>query len=232
MCRIILLLLFCIFSNAAFAASPANTLINPANGNVLLTETDYTGYGAAPLEIRRYYNSITAKAGRFGLNWSDTFARVLTVQSVENFFTAKITRPDGKTFTFQRVGSAPWYAAPDNGALLRDTAQGGWQLFTPEETETYNQNGRLTSLRNSEGHSYQFSYDASGRLSGVVNSFGRGIAYTYDANNRVQTVTDPASGVYQYAYNAQGMLSTVTFPGGTTRQYLYGEAGQASGAKA
>ena len=58
--------------------------ISEATGNVYETETDYSGYGPFPLQLKRYYNSQYTASGSFGANWSHQWNAKLLIGATSN----------------------------------------------------------------------------------------------------------------------------------------------------
>jgi RHS repeat-associated protein len=205
---------------------PANS-INPATGNNHQLDVDYVGASAFPLRFERYYNSVTGfGSGNIGTQWRHTYDRsVLRVNSVATVF-----RPDGKQYVFTQVGGV-WSSDPDVMDRLVQTRTGWTYTAAPDDdVETYDVNGRLTSIANRAGIAHILGYDTNGRLSSVTHSAAlTALSFSSDASGRIITMTDSAGNVFTYAYQ-QGNLASVTYPAdpkrsssNPVRTYLYNE---------
>jgi RHS repeat-associated protein len=212
-------------------ASCGGTIVgNPVNistGNKYEDESDYDGPGAFPLTFHRYYNSASFGGdGTIGVQWTHTFSRSLTLQSLTE---VKLFRDDGEIRYFNQCGSL-WCAIVDeSGTLLKLTNSSrniaGWQ-YTDENniTELYNVDGTLHSETNSAGISHVLTYDGSDRLSTITDSFGRQLVLTYNTSNQVAQLQEPDTSASIYTYDTSSNLSTVSYPGGTNKTYFYNEA--------
>lgn len=84
------------------------------------------------------------------------------------------------------------------------------------ETFTYDDQGRMTTSTDGEGHTLTYSYDGSlGRISQITNDLGEYVDYAYDSRDRLQTVTNGILPVH-YEYDARDRVSAVVQgePGG------------------
>ena len=99
----------------------------------------------------------------------------------------------------------------------------GWQYLVADTgaLESYNNSGRLQSVRERNGRTTTLTYNAANQLTSVVSPSGRSLGVAYDAQNRLTSVSAPNSATTKYAYNAVGMLTSVTRPDGSVRQYIY-----------
>lgn len=79
---------------------------NVATGKKYQADTDYVGYGAFPLEFRRYYNSAittdegVVKPAHIGTLWRMTYDRSVSYNSGGLIESATVHRPDGRFFYF------------------------------------------------------------------------------------------------------------------------------------
>ncbi len=202
---------------------------NPINtgwrGNKSQQETDYVGSGTHPLRFARYYNSRGVQVGLTGNDateivgqWRHTYQRAVVLFGSKQ--KVAVYRPDGKVYVFRQSGSN-WDTDAHIVERLTQTAS-GWQFITAEEeTESYDNNGKLLSIQNRAGLVQTLDYDVNGRLTSVTDAFNRSLMLTYDASGRLWTLQDPMLGNYTYAYNANGNLQTVTYPTTKIRTYLY-----------
>lgn len=204
---------------------PVGNPVNQATGNKYQIETDYISSGPHPLIFQRFYNSKDNGPGsNIRSNWRSTFDRSVYITSTisDSFTQAIVNRQDGKSYFFT-LNDNTWVPSPHViGALvhLMDGAGNitGWQYTNSDgDIETFNADGKLTSITNRSGIVQVLTYDAFGRLSSVTDSLNRNLALTYDNSNRLLTLTDPAGGIYTYSGD------TITYPDGKSRTYLYNE---------
>jgi len=93
---------------------------------------------------------------------------------------------------------------------------------------TYDDAGRLTHTRDSNGNTIGYAYDESGNLITLSYPDGKTVTYTYDKLNRLKTVTIDwlsSNKVATYTdYDAAGRLPGFTNFNGTTTNYGYDNA--------
>ena len=171
--------------------------------------------------------------------WSPSYAALPpNLQGVAQDF-AYLTRPDGHSYYFiSSDNGATWKTDSDvNYKLLTAQIDSSgnvlqWQVLTPEhDTETYDQIGRLVSLRSRSGRSQMLIYSDAGTpaaiapqpnlLLQVTDNFGASLHFQYDSSSRLSQMTDAAGLTYTYAYDANNNLVSITYPDGLKRQYLY-----------
>ena len=121
---------------------------------------------------------------------------MLRVNSVATVF-----RPDGKQYVFTQAGRV-WSGDPDVMDRLVQTRTGWTYTTAPDDdVETYDVNGRLTSVANRAGLAHILAYDANGRLSSVTHSAALStLSFSTDASGRITTMTDSAGNVFTFAY--------------------------------
>jgi RHS repeat-associated protein len=215
----------------------AGNPVSIASGNKFQQEPDIPPAPYGTLGFERYYNSVQIGSYELGLQWRHTYDRLATPPSLAAAAAiAKVSRPDGKQFTFQRLGTT-WAADHDVADQLLPVVDAnnnpmGWRyVTTTDDTEIYDSNGRLQSIiaRNGIAQTLVYSDNATpgvpkaGLLIRVTDSLGRSLAFAYDAQARIVKVTDQAGQPYLYAYDQAGNLAMVTYPDLVQRQYLYNE---------
>jgi hypothetical protein len=139
-----------------------------------------------------------------------------------------VHRPDGRRIYYNETSGLMSAQAGVTERLIKLVDRSGnltgWQLITAdEETETYNAEGRLTSIQNRNGLTQTLTY-ATGAYypQSVTDAFGRTLTFTYTANMpRLVGITLPDSTQITFAYSSALNLTTTTYPGSVTRQYHY-----------
>jgi RHS repeat-associated protein len=218
--------------------------IHTASGNKYEKETDYIGQGVFPLRFERIYSGNDTYDNLptpMGIGWSYTYsAHLVAYPSSSGGSIDRVTafRADGRVLDFSANGSS-WQADPDVRERLAATTS-GWQITTSDDdVETYDTDGRLTSVTSRGGFVQTLSYvDTNGHPSNpvqrVTDPQGRHLDFTYDGSGRLTQLTEPDGQVVTYTYDAANNLASVAYPapgGGTvTRTYAYNETGQTSGA--
>jgi YD repeat-containing protein len=222
--------------------------IHSASGNKFQRETDLISGGLFPLQIERYYNSnhtLENAPVPLGVGWSHTYQRsIVAYPSVSGggIDSAVVYRADGKMQKFSLVGTV-WTTDADTVERLQwqssNAGATGWTYITrDDETETYDAQGRLSTITNRTGLTQTLSYlDSTGRprdnVQKVTGPDGRILTFAYNSAGQIASVTDNLGKVYGYTYDSTGNLSSVQYPDSSgspkTRTYLYNEAGQNGG---
>ena len=198
--------------------------ISGAFGNKYQNEIDYVGTGPAPLVLGRHYNSLSLPTGPFGANWRHEYQRSVVITAVDPNSdpvaptAVKVYRHDGSRYDFVASGSV-WLSDGDVAERLErlsDPQLGttGWIYHTRnDDTETYDDYGRLTAVATRAGATITIAYDANWRITTVRDAFGRTLTFSYDTSDRIQSVTDPAGRSIGYGYDANSNLADGDLPG-------------------
>ncbi|MGZ4134515.1 MAG: DNRLRE domain-containing protein, partial [Tumebacillaceae bacterium] len=199
-------------------------LVNPANGNLMLQETDLNVPGRGePMAVARTYNSRKATAaGLFGYGWWSNLDSRL-VDSGSGPIT--LIDDDGTRHIFgQKIGGG--YEEPGGaGLVLVKNPDNTYTLTQPDNTaSTYNTAGRLATSTDANGNVMKYTYDTNGRLTTITDPSGRTSAVTYGTNGYVATITDPATHVWKYEYDASNNLSRVLDPASNPMSFTYDTA--------
>ncbi len=210
----------------------------PAYGNKLQIEVDYVGFGPFPLRFERIHNSARGHglANLSGLagNWTHNYERRLAFSgpSGGSIYSATVTRPDGRGLAFN-VAGGNFVGDVEVSEQLRKVA-GGWELKTPDdETEFYDEEGKLLTISNRAGLIQNLEYFPDGLnkglLKSVIDPFARKLEFTY-TDRRLATMTIPGGGTFLYAHNPNfpSQPTTVTNPMKGVRTY-YHELGNEGG---
>ena len=152
----------------------------PGSGRALHEEIDYSGAGAAPLQLHRYYRSIwsdgtpaagLAPIGAWTGGWRFSVqARLSDVPGGP----LRAVRPDGSTVVFEPSTATPasWIAQSSRDTLTeqRNSAgqRSGWTYTASadDSVESYDASGQLQSVVARNGWRTTLGYDAAGRPAG------------------------------------------------------------------
>ncbi|MFT3930869.1 MAG: RHS repeat-associated core domain-containing protein [Spongiibacteraceae bacterium] len=165
---------------------------------------------------------------RWGNSWTGSYDRGVYL----NTNTATVYRPDGKAFVYTyNYTAAKWKSDADiTSTLVQLPNSTGWRYVNTDndDTELYDNAGKLLSITSRAGYSQQLIYtdgtngtaagshggyvlDANGNatttalpvglLLNVVDSFGRTLSFGYNNFNYVVKMTTPNGGVYRYSYD-------------------------------
>ncbi len=92
-------------------------------------------------------------------------------------------------------------------------------------TFSYDPNGRLISVGDSNERELSYQYDAIGKKTQVITPEGKPITYTYDATNRL-TGIDFWEGTFAFLYDSAGRRTELTYPNGVLTTYSHDKAGR------
>ena len=144
--------------------------VNGATGNVFEIQSDYSGPGAFPLKIIRYYNSQSPDIGQFGSAWTGYYGRHLLLSG--SFAVNGVThrtlyayRPNGRVETFDTTSTAAPYtftSDPDVTDRVESTSNGYALYGSNGVDEGYDGNGKLIWLQPYGGLRQTLTYNASG----------------------------------------------------------------------
>ena len=216
-------------------------------------ETDYVGAGAFPLRFDRTYDSSRTWFNNpipIGVAWTHRYlasVQVMPSQGSSALSEALVYRPDGSVLLFT-LQSGVW--TPDADVALRLSVsldgngdfQGATIITMNDDVETYDSEGRLSSITNRDGLTQTLSYSTTSGgnttshndVQQVIDPQGHTLTFGYNGNGQLATLTDGNGAITQYNYDTNNNLSSVLYPdllGATkTRTYSYNEAGQVNGA--
>ena len=224
--------------------------IQTASGNLHEAQTDFVGTGPFPLRFARTYDSNFTYSNNptpIGIGWSHSYSAqvvVLPYPSGSTLNQATVYRPDGRILKFNLSGGV-WVGDPDISERLSVSLDGNGDLLgatfitNDDDVETYDAEGRLTSITNRGGFVQTLSYvDASSHprdnVQKVTDPQGHTLTFGYNAADQIISLTDGNGAVIQYGYTTDGNnnLQTVTYPdltGTKIRTYYYNGAGPYGG---
>ncbi|MCC7248214.1 MAG: RHS repeat protein, partial [Lysobacter sp.] len=218
----------CGVGQASSGSTSSKNPIDLVTGNKYKAESDLADGG---LPFERYYlgDEVGRPIGMFGGRWRSGYDRRIAPLASTGTLTVIAYRGSGQGLYFNSNGATTYISDKDTPYTLEKLLSGnthtGWRLTDAGDTvETYDVEGKLTSVTWPSGEYQTLTYGANQRLSSVIDRAGRKLTFAYDGNSRLQTLTDAGGAVTTYGYDANGQLSIVTRPGGATRKYFYNEA--------
>ena len=169
------------------------------------------------LTFNRYYDSNNTSAGILGTGWTLSFEGSCKTYG-EN---GKIITIYGQTpIVFEYSNGA--YSCKYSRSTLTSTNNGFVYVGEDRLTYTFNANGYLVSVSDSNNNMVSINVDANGKIQKVTDSVGRIYSYTYNDNGYLSSITDPAGRTVSFSYNISGRLLSVTGVLGTvTERYSY-----------
>lgn len=199
--------------------------INPGVGNKYQIESDIPGNGARRFSLTRTYNRSITDHFSLGIGWQHNYERLIRALPTG---VIAVWRNDGKIFFFTPDNGI--YTAPDTSDALSLQVDGWRYLTSNNVTETYDADGKLTSITEPDGASQTFSYDgpSSEFPVSVTDNFGWTVLFNYTQPGSLTSIVLPDGTAYQYAYDSKRNLTGVTYPDNTVRQYHYEDTRAAS----
>jgi RHS repeat-associated protein len=204
-------------SPSGFAAEPVNT----ATGNYYYQHTDLKlPDRSLPFAFTRTYNDQDSYSGPLGRGWTHSYNARLTQQDDGS---AVIKQGDGHEEFYNPNGDGSYSSRyPGLYSRLVKSADNSITLTAKDQTrQTFDAEGRLIALADSNGNTLSFAYDGAGNLTAITDTVGRTVSLSYDADNHLVQLTDPIGRTVRYAYDAEGHLISDTDPLGAVQTYAY-----------
>ena len=192
-----------------------STYVNAANGNLVLKQSDgfLADFGTGS-SLFQTYNSRGDGGWRFNTETSLVFEESSICRTDE----------DGHQSRFVYNAQQNTYLAED-GSTARLTFDGSVWIYREGADQTasyYNQEGRLTEMRDHDGHVFHFIYD-NGKLTQIINNNGKQTITWSFQEGRVRDVTFQSDGQtvhhLHYDYDAENRLSKVSRDLGDGKTY-------------
>jgi RHS repeat-associated protein len=90
---------------------------------------------------------------------------------------------------------------------------------------SYDANGRIISVVDSNGLTMSYQYDAMGNRTQMTTPEGKVINYSYDSGNRLSQINSDA-GNFNPTYDSLGRMTKLSYPTGATADYTYDSSGR------
>jgi len=217
----------------------AGSPINLVNGNVWVTQNDYSlpGLGGG-IQISRTWNSLWQTnnpielVGTFGNSWRSTYdERLATPTSMPPGSLLQYWESTGAVWIFQ-AGSAPGafllVSPNDEHATLQfDVATKLYTMVFPEGGKRiFNSNGYLIAIVDRNSNRISIAYDASNRILSVTDASGRILTFNYTGGLRpAQSISDSVGTIATYSYDSSARLIKVTYADNSKLNMSYDFAG-------
>lgn len=191
-----------------------NDPVYMVTGNFLWNYTDFSVYGAEPLDFIRHYNAQDKRDSEIGFGWRHNYMVSLELSKSH----AIVTMENGYKFTYNIYGDGSFNAAPKVKHTL--VAEPGGYLFTTSDKTQYhfNANGLLTSTADVNGNVTSISRNGNG-ISSVSNHSGA-LTFTY-SGGKISRITDQTDRSVYYTYNSDGDLTSFLNADNDTIDYTY-----------
>jgi len=110
------------------------------------------------------------------------------------------------------------YTYDNMGSIIKVTDKNG------TVTNTYNPEGRVETIRQSDGKTISYKYDNNGNVTETIDHYGEVTQNTYDSRNRLETVIQKGQ-ITEYQYYKNGQTKEIQYPNRTKIQHTYDETG-------
>ncbi|MES9971964.1 MAG: DUF6531 domain-containing protein [Candidatus Thiodiazotropha sp.] len=192
--------------------------IDCATGQKVQIETDYQGAGADPLHYTRVYQSPLSDdpAGEpsTGLPWLNTNKPALSLQSLSDGAQLGIFTIGHKVkrVLFNASSGSGWSTNPYMDPINMGATGGGLSVTYNGKVYRLNTSGQAQATEENGIQRYTYSYNDDGKVSEIRNRFGAFLHFTYNEDNRLTRLTDQAGTEIHYTYDNHGNLSEVIYP--------------------
>jgi YD repeat-containing protein len=191
--------------------------VNPANGNVFESETDYADQDGE-LRFVRSYNS----AGAPG--WTTTLDTHLYFNGDATSGNALVSLADGRSALFY-IRDGKFVADGGQLGALVATADGWSYTSQFNETMTFDIQGRLVRWQRQDGRATTMVYSASGTVVTATDSLGHAMTYTTEYGLPLSLVAGNLTVDYTLDGEFRVASAKRSWPGHSTlRKYLYEDA--------
>ena len=211
-------------SNAGMNDDSLNTATG--NFNYRLTDLFVPGRGL-DFVFGRSYNAKDPTTGPMGTGWSHSFNIFLLLSPNPDI--VPVHYGDGKIVTFARNSSSNTFKPISKGyydTLTRNT-DSTWILLKPDQREfRFNDQGRLTSIRDRNNNQINVFYGSDGNISRVVDTVGREFLFTY-TNSFLTGITDPINRRLSFQYSGNRLI-LFRDAKNNTNNFSYDSAGRLS----
>lgn len=208
------------------AENPSATLSDPVNtatGAFVTSVTDLELGGiGVPFRFARSYTSADRTNGALGQGWTHTYSASLGIQASGDVV---LRGEDGQHVLFQKQTDGSFIAAPGGRSRLTATPEGYELTRSDGTTYSFNPAGRLSAMRDRNGHGVTLAYGADGNLSVATDAAGRATTFSYNDSAKMTRVTLPDGRFVAYGY-ASGLLISVTDVRDGTTTYSYDAYGR------
>jgi RHS repeat-associated protein len=189
-------------SNAGMNDDSLNTATG--NFNYRLTDLFVPGRGLN-FVFGRSYNAKDPTTGPMGTGWSHSFNIFLFLSP--NPDVVPVHYGDGKVVTFART-SGNTFKPLSKGYYdtLTKNTDSTWVLLKPDQREfRFNDQGRVTSIRDRNNNQINVFYGTNGNISRVVDTVGREFLFTY-TNSFLTGITDPINRRLSFQYSGNRLV--------------------------
>lgn len=173
--------------------------VNTAIGNYVYGRTDLRVPGRGlDFEFRRTYNSLDVTQSPLGRGWSHSYHIYVTPEGSD---ISAVHYSDGKVLRFRQTAGIYQSITPGYYDKLTRNIDGTWTLKkTDLRVYAFDNNGRLTSIRDRNGNTIRITRNGAGNVEQVTDTVGRTFAFSYNGN-LLSSVRDPLGRTIEFTYD-------------------------------
>ena len=187
----------------------APTLATGMHDWTMTVTLDYSGSGDIIREFTGQQAVVNRIGSEFGNGWWLGGLDRIHVQPNEGIL---LENADGSTYWFAEVNGTYQRAAGDLSYLSVSEGASGFTLTDKwGDTREFDATGNLTSIKRlgSNFPDFTFTY-AQGRIDSIADAFGRSYEFFYDGNDRLDYVIDFAEITHEVTVTS-GLLTNITY---------------------
>lgn len=198
--------------------------IDTYNGNFYESVSDLGISGRIGIDISRSFSTRLNSGGESFGNWRSSYDMHLTETDAGS--KVVLTEENGSTIAFQRdiVDASKYVGGSPLIKVDVTKTSTGWEVVrwnTPLITFVFGSDGKLSSLKDTNGNSVIITRDQSNKITKVQEG-SRWVDYTWSSSAPVvTTVSDHAGRAVGYTYDSSHRLASVTDLNGKTESYTY-----------
>jgi RHS repeat-associated protein len=169
---------------------------------------------------------VTEDGSPYGAGWGLSGVDRLYVDSSNNDVLWVTGSGDSRVFTATRNGDGTYsYSNPDDFGTLVQNSNGTFTYTATNQTvEQFNADGLLTSVTNSDGLTWTYTYDGQDRLTQVTSIDGGITTLQYGDDGLLSSITEPGTRSLSFTHDGAGNLTQITDVDSTTRTFSYDDA--------
>lgn len=210
---------------------PTGTMnIEESSGNLVYDQSDYSfTVPAFSMDMDRVYNSRSGRTSMVGTGWTDSYHQEIYTSGDDLYF----VDTDGSAYHFEKQENGSFICAETKAFTLTERETGYTITSKDNIVSTFNENGQLIKMTETNGYALENIYDAAGRMTAVKLSHGeteiRSLEFVYGEDSYLlSSVALPDDSVIRYNYTGNSLTGMEY--GGITYRYEYDDEGQMTAA--
>ncbi len=191
--------------------------VNVCTGNYIAEVEEFSLEGRHPIELKRYYNSVSDHIGALGSGWSHTFETALEQRDDR----LEILWGDGHKDVYEQQEEAGSYVNAYGGSDYITREGEGFCHVSEEEKLWFSASGQMERSEDLQGNAIFFSYEED-HLRKVENESGLALTFDYNDEGYLVQVTDSVGRQVDYRYTGGTLVEAASADDAKIR-YTYDE---------